>query len=222
MTSPAVRGENLRFREEGVKEMITKVLIPWYNSYRFFFNQLTLLKKEHNLDFSYNPHLSLTKESNVMDRWILATTQTLIKNVRVEMEAYRLYTVTPQLLKLIDTLTNWYIRFNRKRLKGENGIEDAKIALNVLFEVLYTLTRLMAPFTPFICETMYQNLRNYLPETTEDNRSVHFLMFPEVKEEYFNEDIERAVSRMQSVIELGRVIREQKTISLKVLCKLIF
>ena len=119
-------------------------------------------------------------------------------------------------MTLIDTLTNWYIRFNRKRLKGENGPDDAVRALNVLFEVLFTLSRMMAPFTPFITESMYQNLRKCLPPSKEDDRSVHFLMFPQVKKEYFNDDIERAVSRMQAVIELGRVIRDQKNISLKV------
>ena len=99
-----------------------------------------------------------------MDRWILASTQTLIGFVRTEMAgmllerccclaenlhfdpllaAYRLYTVTPRLLELIDSLTNWYVRFNRKRLKGENGPDDAIQALNVLFEVLFTLSKLM-------------------------------------------------------------------------------
>lgn len=215
MTSPAVRGENVRFREESVKEMIAKVLLPWYNSYRFFFAQLTLLKKENNFDFQYNPKMEMNEDSNVMDRWILATTQTLIQSVKTEMAAYRLYAVTPQLLKLIETLTNWYIRLNRKRLKGENGIEDAGRALNVLFEVLLTLSRLMSPFTPFISETMYQNLRKFVPETDADTRSVHFLQYPEVKKEYFNADVERSMERMQTVIELGRFIREQKTLSLK-------
>jgi isoleucyl-tRNA synthetase len=219
ITSPAVRAENLRFREEGVKEVISKVLLPWYNSYRFFFGQLQLLQNEHGFEFKYNPHMKLDESSNVMDSWILATCQSLIKFVHQEMKAYRLYTVTPQLLKLIDTLTNWYIRFNRKRLKGENGIEDASKALNVLFEVLFTLCRLMAPFTPFITEMMYQNLAQFLPASDEDRRSVHFLNLPEPNEEYFNEDIERAVTRMQSVIELGRFIREQQNISLKTPCK---
>lgn len=52
-----------------------------------------------------------------MDRWVLASCQSLIKFIRDEMGAYRLYTVVPRLLKLVDTLTNWYVRFNRKRLK---------------------------------------------------------------------------------------------------------
>jgi isoleucyl-tRNA synthetase len=64
-------------------------------------------------------------------------------------------------------------------------------------------------------EITYQKLKLALPKSKDDTRSVHFLMFPEVKEEYFNADIERAVGRMQTVIELGRFIRDQKTISLK-------
>jgi isoleucyl-tRNA synthetase len=215
ITSPAVRAEQLRFREEGVKDMIAKVMLPWYNSYRFFFAQIALLKKEYDLDFVYNPEMDV-QNGNVMDQWILASTQSLILLVRKEMEAYRLYAVTPRLLTLIDTLTNWYIRFNRKRLKGENGVKDANNALNVLFEVLYTLTKLMAPFAPFMSETMYQNLSQFIPQTEEDTRSVHFLPFPEVKNAYFNADVERSVSRMQTVIELGRLIRDQKNISLKV------
>ncbi|KAI9095201.1 tRNA synthetases class I-domain-containing protein [Phlyctochytrium arcticum] len=215
VNSPAVRAENLRFREEGVKELVAKVFLPWYNAYRFFFAQLALLKKEHNVDFTYNPSMDLSGEQNVMDRWILASTQTLIEFVRTEMAAYRLYTVTPRLLNLIDDLTNWYVRFNRKRLKGDNGPAEAVQALNVLFEVLFSLAKMMAPFTPFIVETMYQNLKTCLPATKEDTRSIHFLPFPEVKSEYFNTDIERAVGRMQTVIELGRYIRDQKTLPMK-------
>jgi isoleucyl-tRNA synthetase len=73
----------------------------------------------------------------------------------------------------------------------------------------------MAPFTPFLTETIYQNLRPLMPASSEDTRSVHFLHFPEVKAQYFDEDIERAVSRMQSVIELGRAIRDRRTLPLK-------
>jgi len=89
--------------------------------------------------------------------------------------------------------------------------------MNTLFEVLYTLVRVMSPFTPFLTENMYQTLKNFLPKDPKivDDRSVHFLDFPEVKEEYFDDDIERAMSRMQAVIELGRTTRERKTISLK-------
>lgn len=123
------------------------------------------------------------------------------------------------MFEMIDNMTNWYIRFNRKRLKGEGGIEDTLNALNSLFEVLYTLMRGMAPFTPFITDNIYRRLRPYIPVESlpENNESVHFLPFPEVREELFDADVERKFSRMQKVIELARVSRERRTIGLKVL-----
>jgi len=156
--------------------------------------------------------------NNVMDRWILARCQSLIRLVQTEMAAYRLYTVIPRLLDLIDELTNWYIRFNRKRLKGEDGEEDTIAALNTLFETLFTLCRTMSSYTPFMTENLYQSLREFIPEdpAAGDTRSVHFLRFPEVKEEYFDVDIERQVQRMQAVIDLARNIRERNNLSLKV------
>ncbi|KAJ2122784.1 isoleucine--tRNA ligase, partial [Coemansia sp. RSA 788] len=214
INSPVVRAETLKFKEEGVKEIVSRVLLPWYNAFIFFETQVAVLKKENGIDFTFNPE---EKSDNIMDRWMLASVQSLIQFVREEMSAYRLYTVVPRLLDMIEQLTNWYVRFNRKRLKGDNGVEDATHALNTLYEVLLTMCRLMAPFTPFITETMYQTLKEYLPAGffEGDSRSLHFVPFPEVREEYFNTDIERAMSRMQAVIELGRVIRERNNISLK-------
>ena len=87
-----------------------------------------------------------------MDRWILASCQSLLEFVNEEMASYRLYTVVPRLLELIDNTTNWYIRFNRKRLKGALGLDDTHHALNTLFDVLFTLVRGLAPFTPFITD----------------------------------------------------------------------
>ncbi|CAJ0923438.1 19145_t:CDS:10 [Entrophospora sp. SA101] len=207
INSPVVRAEPLKFKEDGIKEVISKVFLPWYNAYRFFTSQVVLLKKDTNGDFKYNPNLK--KSVNVMDRWILASSQSLIKYVREEMKAYRLYTVVPKLLNLIEQLTNWYVRFNRKLLKGEISPEDTIDALNTLFEVLFTLCKSMASFTPFLTEYMYQNLKIFLPETdlNNDNRSIHFLTFPEVRNEYFDSEIERSMSRMQTVIELGRIIQ---------------
>ncbi|EPS97632.1 hypothetical protein FOMPIDRAFT_38640 [Fomitopsis schrenkii] len=214
VNSPVVRGDNLRFREEGVREVVSRVLLPWLNSQRFFLGQAALLKKNTGRDFQYDAHAPVS--SNVMDRWILARCQSLIQLVREEMAAYRLYTILPRLLDLVDELTNWYIRFNRKRLKGEDGVEDTVAALNTLFETLFTLCRTMSSYTPFLTENLYQSLRTFIPEDPKaDTRSIHFLAFPEVKEEYFDAVIERQVKRMQSVIELGRNIRERHNLSLK-------
>lgn len=216
--SPVLRAETLRFKEEGVREVIGKVLNPWYNSYKFWEAQIELLKKQHNVEFKYDPsRLSL----NVMDKWMLSSLQSLMAHIETEMKSYRLYGVVPGLLQFLDNLTNWYIRLNRSRLKGEGGYEDSIDALNTLFEAEYTFVRAMAPFVPFLSETLYQKLRPFIPESVfeahgiKDSRSVHFLNYPHVRAELVDEQTQRAVDRMRKVIEFGRVIREKNNVSLK-------
>lgn len=215
INSPVVRGDNLRFREEGVRDVLSNVILKWINSLNFYLNQVELFDQQTGGKFMYDH--DAPKSTNVFDRWILARCQTLIKLVDQEMSAYRLYTVIPRLLDLIADLTNWYIRFNRRRLKGELGVEDTKAALNSLYEALYTLCLTMSSFTPFTCEMVYQSLRATTPAPADgsDVRSVHFLLFPKVREEYFDPVIERQVQRLKSVIELGRIIRDKRTLKVK-------
>jgi len=117
-------------------------------------------------------------------------------------------------MKFIDNLTNWYVRTNRKRLKGESTTsEDSRQALDTLFSVLYTMVRVFAPFTPFLTEHMYQNLRHLVEG--EKLESVHYVMIPSPREDLIDTHMEKSVSLMQSVIELGRVVRDRKTTPLK-------
>ena len=225
INSPVVRADSLRFKEEGVKELLSKVFLPWFNSFKFFKLQTELLKTEFDVDFKRDSEL-LNSCSNVMDKWILASEQSLIAYVVEEMANYRLYTVVPRLLSFIDELTNWYIRFNRKRLKGENGLEDALYALNTLYEVLMTISRLMAPFTPFMAEYVYLQLLPFTStdailkelcegKSKEEALSVHFLLYPAPNPKWSDDNIVVGINRMQRVIELVRLIREQQAISLK-------
>lgn len=84
INSPVVRAEPLRFKEAGVKEVVAKVLLPLWNSYKFFEGQTALLKKVENIDFVFDPKAGATN-INVMDKWILASTQSLLKFVNEEM-----------------------------------------------------------------------------------------------------------------------------------------
>eukprot|EP01098_Paradermamoeba_levis_P007549 TRINITY_DN3122_c0_g1_i1.p1 TRINITY_DN3122_c0_g1~~TRINITY_DN3122_c0_g1_i1.p1 ORF type:complete len:789 (-),score=193.95 TRINITY_DN3122_c0_g1_i1:891-3257(-) len=213
INSAVVRGDNLRFQEQGVKDVVKDLFLPWFNAYRFFVECAKRLEQDGLPAFKPDAAL-IQKPENVMDRWILAATQSLVKFVKVEMGAYRLYTVLPRLVRFIDQLTNWYVRFNRKRLKGESGLEDRLFALNTLFEVLLTIIRMMSPFTPFFTEYVYQNLKKVLPEN-DRAESIHFTMFPEPRENLLNERIEEAVARMQAVIELGRAARDRRKKPLK-------
>ncbi|XP_023939304.1 isoleucine--tRNA ligase, cytoplasmic [Bicyclus anynana] len=210
VNSPVVKAENLRFKEEGVRDVIKDVFLPWYNAFRFLMQNVERIVQEDKVNYKFN---ETAVRENVMDKWITSFTQSLIQFVMVEMAAYRLYTVVPRLTKFIDHLTNWYVRMNRKRLKGENGIKDCQVALDTLFGVLFDMIRVMAPFTPFLTELMYKTLRQLLPGSSLE--SVHFNMIPEPKLNLVDTNIERAVQRMQSVIELGRVLRDRKTIPVK-------
>ncbi|XP_027593463.1 isoleucine--tRNA ligase, cytoplasmic [Pipra filicauda] len=218
INSPVVRAENLRFKEEGVRDILKDVFLPWYNAYRFLVQNVQILQhKDEGREFLYNEN-TVKESNNIMDKWILSFTQSLIQFFKAEMAAYRLYTVVPRLVKFVDILTNWYVRMNRRRLKGENGTEDCIMALETLFSVLFSMCRLMAPYTPFITELMYQNLKTLIDPASvqeKNTESIHYLMLPQVREDLIDRKIESAVSCLQSVIELGRVIRDRKTIPVK-------
>lgn len=216
INSPVVRAESLKFKDEGVRNIVRDVMLPWLNAYKFLENQMDLYKSDHNKEFKFDLQAKLST-SNTMDKWILASFQSLVKTVRTEMAAYKLYAVVPPLLKFIDALTNWYIRFNRKRLKGDAGVEEQEQSLNVLFSVIRSFSLLMAPFTPFFAESLYQKLLPFTVNNPEgkDVRSVHFCDYPVVDDCFFDANIERAFSRLQVVVERVRAMRDQRNLALK-------
>ncbi|KAH9606871.1 hypothetical protein KSS87_019705, partial [Heliosperma pusillum] len=228
VNSPVVRAEPLRFKKDGVYGMARKtnfklyivflsqvkirdVFLPWYNAYRFLVQNAKRLEIEGFGTFMPLDQSSLKSSSNVLDQWINSATQHLVHFVRQEMDAYRLYTVVPQLLKFLDDLTNIYVRFNRKRLKGRTGEEDCKIALSTLYHVLLTSCKAMAPLTPFFTEVLYQNLRRVCEGVEE---SIHYCSFPQA-EGKGDERIVQSVSRMTKIIDLARNIRERHNKPLK-------
>ncbi|XP_028405493.1 isoleucine--tRNA ligase, cytoplasmic-like [Dendronephthya gigantea] len=216
INSPVVRADTLKFQEKGVKDIIKDVFLPWLNAYRFLLQNIQQYEKDNEVKFMYDES-KMTVLSNIMDRWILSFVQSLVVFFEREMSAYHLYTVVPRLVTFIDQLTNWYVRSNRKRLKGEFGKEDSYMAMQTLFNVIYTMNRMMAPFTPFLTEYMFQRMKDYIQfeKSEEYTDSVHYLMIPKQRKDLIHEDIENAVSHMQSVIELGRVVRDRKTLPIK-------
>ncbi|XP_011014398.1 PREDICTED: probable isoleucine--tRNA ligase, cytoplasmic isoform X2 [Populus euphratica] len=211
INSPVVRAETLRFKKEGVFNVVKDVFLPWYNAYRFLVQNAKRLEVEGLAQFTPIDSVTLQDSSNVLDQWINSATQSLVHFVRREMNAYRLYTVVPYLLKFLDNLTNIYVRFNRKRLKGRTGEEDCRTALSTLYNVLLISCKVMAPFTPFFSEGLYQNLRRVC---TGSEESIHYCSFPQVEGER-DERIEQSVARMMTIIDLARNIRERHNKPLK-------
>jgi isoleucyl-tRNA synthetase len=161
--------------------------------------------------------------TNDVDVWILAATFGLVQFVHQEMKSYRLYTVVPRLVDFIEQLTNWYVRLNRDRLKGVYGENEALLGLNVLYEVLITMTLIMSPFTPFFAEYLYQHLRKLTPyykntdpkipvDTMGKAESVHFLMLPSVDDSRINKIAEARFKTLQLAVSLARLARERRKI----------
>ncbi|MBD3649176.1 MAG: class I tRNA ligase family protein, partial [Pseudomonadales bacterium] len=124
-----------------------------------------------------------------------------------------LYNGVPALFGFSEDLTNWYIRLNRSRFWTEGLDEDKQAAYSTLYTTIYELSLSMAPFAPFLSETIYQALREYGNEDLPS--SVHLCMYPEARESMIKPLLERAVTRMQHIILLGRQKRNQSKIKTK-------
>uniref|UniRef100_A0A915DCL4 Isoleucine--tRNA ligase, cytoplasmic n=1 Tax=Ditylenchus dipsaci TaxID=166011 RepID=A0A915DCL4_9BILA len=193
INSPAVRGENLRFRKEGVSEVVKDVFLPWFHAYRFFIQSVQYYEQSSSQKFVFRQ----TGFQNVMDKWILSFTNSLVEDVHREMASYKLYNVVAPLMRYFDTLTNWYVRLNRKRVKGETveDEEDRLLATSTLGHVLVMITTLIGG------------------RTYED--SVHFVRVPTPQKEFIDKTVERRVEAMRTVVDIVRVLRERKNISVK-------
>lgn len=211
--SPVVRGENLLFKQSGVQNIVRSVLLPWYNACRFFQQNSEHYANDIGKKFEFQGDLCA---DNVMDIWIRSTKESLLKTVTQEMSEYRLYTVVPALTNFIEQLTNWYVRLNRRRFKGDLGAIEQNQALNTMYDVLTSMCQIMAPFTPFMAEYVYQLLRKYRSDNSTSNAdSIHYSLLEPPNHQMINENIERSVKRMQTIIELGRIVRERNSMPLK-------
>ena len=205
INSGLVRAEEQRFADAGVKDMVRRALLPWLNSFRF-------LQTYASID-QWSPADSAGPSANIMDRWILSRLQTLKTTIAEEMESYRLYNVVPALFEFIEELTNWYIRLNRARFWQEDMNEDKRAAYTTLYTTLYELSLSMAPFAPFLAETIYQEMIAF--GTTQAPLSVHLCAYPEPETELIQPMLEQAVTRMQHIILLGRQKRNQAKVKTK-------
>lgn len=203
--SPAVRAQELKFSEKGVREVVRKILLRWWNAYSFFINYA-------NVD-GFVPNSKPLESPNALDQWLLSRLGSLVETCNREMDAYRLYAVIPELTNFIEELTNTYIRFNRRHFWEEGMSREKQAAYQTLHTTLLELCKLMAPFTPFITEEMYQNLAQILGTA---KLSVHLESYPEVKDVHRDLDLEQAVRLMGELVEMARFTREKMGVKAKI------
>ncbi len=209
INSGLVKAEEQRFTDSGVKEMVRRILLPWYNSFKF-------LQTYAAIDNWHAKDIKDLTFNNIVDQWIISKLQTLKANVAKEMAEYKLYNVVPALFEFIEDLTNWYIRLNRSRFWTKDMTSDKDAAFNTLYLVLNELNISLAPFAPFLSEHVYQELKTFSPAVDERKHSVHLCSYPESEDVYIQPALEAAVARMQSIILLGRQKREQVKIKTKI------
>ncbi len=182
-------------------EVRRQVLIPLWNSYAFFVNYARLD------EFDPNAAIVPVAERPEIDRWLLSNLQALIQQVRAGFEAFDTPAACAALARFIDDLSNWYIRRNRRRFwrSKDTGDLDKRAAYQTLYETLLTLTKLMAPMTPFLAERMYGNLTSGQPDAPE---SVHLCDYPTADESLLDASLNRRMSLAQTVVRVAHKLRE--------------
>ena len=206
--SNLVRAEEQRFCDNGVKEMSRRVLIPWFNAYKFFSTYATID------NWQPSDHTKGTFD-HILDQWILSRLQSLLDHINQHMQNYNLHGIVSGCCDFLDDLTNTYIRLNRKRFWEEGLSEDKKSAYRCLYTVLVELSKTMAPFTPFMSENLYQKIKASFQDPNCNLLSVHMHQYPEAKQHLIKKPLEEAVQTMQAILILGRQQRNDQKIKIK-------
>lgn len=201
ISSPAVRADDLRFSERGVEVVLRQVLIPLWNAYTFLVTYARIYK--------WKPSKTFKQPSALIDRWIISKLHKLIHDVEKGMDAYDLSLAVEPFVSFIDELTNWYIRRSRTRFWADEDTLDRQEAFETLYTVLMELSKIAAPFIPFIAENIYQNLKD------EGFESVHLCNFPMYDVTKRDFTLEKGMDYVQKVVSLGHALRKENKIKVR-------
>ncbi|MBD3248028.1 isoleucine--tRNA ligase, partial [Candidatus Falkowbacteria bacterium] len=204
LTSPVMMADNLNFSEKGVSESLRKLNNILWNVYKFY-----EMYADSNPRSSISD-LQLNNLNNVLDKWIIARLNQLIKESTEAMEKYNLPKATRPIVEFIDDLSTWYLRRSRDRFKGDDE-KDKKDALKTMGHVLLEFSKVLAPFTPFIAEQIYQNVSGL--KFTDENKSVHLENWPEAGE--IDLELLEKMSLIRKVVEIILSIRDNLKIKVR-------
>jgi len=220
INSPLLNGEDFILTDKDVSDVQRKLGTLW-QSYSFFVMYANVDKFEISRDAKF----CVSAGGNLLDRWIVSKLHSLIKTVDENMLAYDLPNATKPIMDFIDNLSNWYIRRSRKRFWKSENDGDKNEAYATLHYVLVELSKLMAPFTPFIAEEIYRNLTsNTSPQPSpykgegeitpsplqgegarraDEVNSVHLADFPITDEKLIDEKLNKEMAKTREIISVG-------------------
>lgn len=200
LSSPVLNGEDFSLLDKDVADVNRKLSMVW-NMYDFF----TLYADVDGWEWNGKLDDSYADCTNVLDQWIISRVHQLIQEVDSHMQAYDLPNALKPILPFIDDASNWYVRRSRKRFWKSEDDNDKNDAYRTLHYVLVQLAHIMAPFTPFLAEELYQKLTG--------GESVHLQDWPEVGQ--INEQLVTDMKRAREYITEGLALRAQNAIKVR-------
>ncbi len=195
-------GANIRFGFKILDDVRRRFYIPFWNTYNYFVTYAKL----HNWDYS---EYDVNKVENVMDRWIVAKTKKLVKDVALYMDEYDMASSSREIEDFIKDLSQWYIRRSRDRFK-----EGDSNAIGTLHYVLLTISKIVAPYIPFVADEIYSNIAINL-EIPGSKTSVHLEDYPEVKGKEIDQALVDQMKTVREICSNGLKAREMSKLSLR-------
>ena len=189
-----------RFDLKGMQDIMNRVFRMLWNSYYFFVMYANIDKFKPITD-------SRQPTTKLLDKWVLSELNILIKKVDDGLKNYDIYGPAKEIERFIDNLSNWYIRRSRKRFWKSEDDSDKKEAYQTLHRVLVELSKLMAPFTPFIAEEIYKNLTG--------NESVHLADFSVADESMIDEKLNQEMEEARTIITEALQLRAKAGIKVR-------
>ncbi len=200
-------GEPRRFSDSLVNEVVRRFLLTLWNVYSFFTTYASLD------DFHPDQVPADWKPRAELDRWLLSELNVLVGEVTQSFEEYDPTTGGRRIQEFVDRLSNWYVRRSRRRFWKSDSDEDKLDAYATLYRCLTTVGRLLAPYTPFVAEEMYQNLER--TAYSDAPGSVHLALFPEVDEGLIDQPLVEHTRLAMRLASLGRSARSKSGIKVR-------
>ena len=193
-----------RFSAEAVSESQRKYMGTFWNTYAFY-----ILYADID-NFDPTRHKLVRENLTPMDRWILSRLNTLIGHVEAYLDDLKMTEAGREMQDFMDDLSNWYVRRCRERYWGKDMTADKEAAYMTLYTVLKTMALISAPFTPFMSETMYQNMVRTVDKSAPE--SIHLCDWPHKDESFIDPELEANMAAVLDIVVLGRSARNAANI----------
>ena len=193
-----------RFSAEAVSESQRKYMGTFWNTYAFY-----ILYADID-NFDPTRHKLVRENLTPMDRWILSRLNTLMGRVEAYLDDLKMTEAGREMQDFMDDLSNWYVRRCRERYWGKDMTPDKEAAYMTLYTVLKTMALISAPFTPFMSETMYQNMVRTVDKSAPE--SIHLCDWPKKDESFIDPELEANMAAVLDIVVLGRSARNAANI----------